>query len=53
MATQDPLNVTISIRCNRCLTWSGDDTNFCHKCGEQLRPLPEELVHQESGQAAA
>jgi len=33
--------VTISIRCPRCLAWSMDDANFCHQCGQNLRPWPE------------
>lgn len=30
--------VTMSIRCQQCLTWSLDDANFCHRCGADLGP---------------
>lgn len=36
--------VTISIQCQRCLTWSLDDANFCHRCGANLLPQSEALL---------
>lgn len=30
-------DVSMSIRCSRCLTWSVEDADFCHKCGKYLR----------------
>lgn len=40
--------VAISIRCPRCLAWSVDDADFCHLCGQYLRPMPEEALFRRS-----
>jgi len=48
--TREERFVTMSIRCPRCLTWSLDDANFCHICGYNVRPWPEDILFSRIGQ---
>jgi hypothetical protein len=34
-----------SIRCPRCLTWSIDEADYCHRCGRYIRcSLPQDEI---------
>lgn len=46
----EDLSVAVSIRCQRCLTWSADDADFCHRCGMRLRPLSDQELFLNTAQ---